>query len=98
MISEAVTMSKPVSLMGAFAEPPRPETMLRSARSSTSVTRRQVMRSGRKPGIWPRWATLSVRAASRLWAEPTAWASPVKWMFTSSCGSTMRGRRRCRRP
>ena len=65
-----------------------PVTIVRSALSSTSVTRRQVMPVGPNPGMPPRCATLSVSAASRLCAEPTACASPVKCMFTSSCGST----------
>ena len=80
-------MSNPLSRTGALLEPPMPVIMERRARSSTSVTRRQVMPSGRKPSIRPRCATLSVRAASRLCADPTAWASPVKCMFTSSSGS-----------
>ena len=88
IISDAVTMSKPDSRIGAFGEPPIPETTVRSALSSTSVTRRQVMPLGLNPGICPRCATLSVNAARRLCAEPTACASPVKWIFTSSCGST----------
>ena len=54
MISDAVTMSNPVSRSGAFAEPPRPETMLRSPRSSMSTTRRQVMSDGFTPGMRPR--------------------------------------------
>ena len=54
MISDAVTMSNPVSRSGAFAEPPRPETMLRSPRSSMSTTRRQEMSDGLAPGISPR--------------------------------------------
>ena len=54
MISDAVTMSNPVSRSGAFAEPPRPETMLRSARSSMSTTRRHVMSDGFTPSMRPR--------------------------------------------
>ena len=88
MISEAVTISKPVSRRGAFAGPPRPVTTLRSARSSTSVTRRQVMSSGPVSGTSPRWTAFSVIAPSRLCAEPTAWASPVKWTLISSSGTT----------
>ena len=39
MISEAGVMSNPVSVGTPFAEPPRPDTMLRKLRSFTSRTR-----------------------------------------------------------
>ena len=66
--SDAVTMSNPVSLMGAFAEPPSPVTMERKDLSSTSLTLLKVTPVGVKPFIPPLCATLSVRAASKLCA------------------------------
>ena len=88
MISDAVTMSNPDSRIGPLLGPPSPVTICRSARSSTSTTRRHVMFCGPNPGIFPLSAILSVIADSKLCADATACASPVKWMFTSSCGST----------
>ena len=46
IISEAVTMSKPVSRSGALIGPPMPVTMLLRERSSISRTRRHVMPGG----------------------------------------------------
>ena len=89
MISEAAEISKPVSRKGAAARPPTPVTTLRRARSSASVTRRQVMPSGVKPSISPRWAALSVIAARKLWADSMAWKSPVKWRLISTAGCTV---------
>ena len=64
--SEAVTMSNPVSLRGALALPPSPvKTLLRDL-SSTSVTLLIVTPCGENPLILPLWATLSVKATSKL--------------------------------
>src|SRR3989338_7714812 len=38
------------------------------------------------PETFPRWMWASTSATSRLWAELTAWKSPVKWMLTLSEG------------
>ena len=81
-------MSNRVSRKGLLLLPPMPATMLRSDRSDASVTRDHCIPVGWKPGTWPRKTALSTRAASKLWAEATAWASPVKWMFISSSGTT----------
>ena len=81
-------MSNPVSLIGALFEPPSPIATCRSDRSSMSDTRRSVIPAGDRPATCPRCTALSVSAASKLCADATACASPVKWMFTSSSGST----------
>jgi hypothetical protein len=66
-----------------------PMTMLRSARSLTSSTRRQVTlwRSTlKKSSLW--WTWLSIIAASRLWAAVTACRSPVRCRLRVSIGTT----------
>ena len=72
MISEEAEMSKPPSRIGPLTLPPTPVTTLRKARSSASVTRRQVTPCASKPATILRWTALSVMAASRLWADCTA--------------------------
>ena len=53
MTSDAEVMSKPDSRGTPSIRPPRPVTMLRSARSLTSSTRRQVTRYGSSPAALP---------------------------------------------
>ncbi len=85
-------MSKPSSRGAPLAPPPRPLTMLRSARSFTSSARRQLTRRGSRPSALPQNRWLSTIAASRLFAAVMAWKSPVKWRLISSIGAT------CARP
>ena len=88
MTSEAAVMSKPVSRGTPSSRPPRPTTMLRSARSLMSMTRRHVMlwRSSPSSLPWNRWA--SSMAEHMLWAAVTACMSPVRWRLNSSMGTT----------
>src|SRR5579884_3346628 len=88
MTSDAAVMSKPVCRGMPSSRAPRPATMLRSARSLTSRTRRQVTLAGSIPSAlpWNRW--LSIIAASRLCAAVTAWKSPVRCRLTVSNGTT----------
>ena len=51
MISDAALMSNPASLTGAFSLPPAPVIIVRSARSSASVTRRHVIPDASKSSI-----------------------------------------------
>src|ERR671931_1766835 len=62
--------------------------MLRSARSFMSTQRRQLIVSGSIPSSLPCSRCASSIAASRLFAAPIAWMSPVKWRFMSSIGTT----------
>ena len=72
--------------------------MSRSARSLMSTQRRHEIESGSMYGfaLW-RMCASSI-AASRLFAAPIAWMSPVKWRFMSSIGTTCASRRPPRRP
>ena len=81
-------MSKPVSRGTPFARPPRPTTVWRSTRSSMSTQRRQVIECGSSPRSFPCRRCESTIAASRLFAAPIAWMSPVKWRLISSIGTT----------
>ena len=54
IISEAVTMSNPLSLRGALELPPMPVITLLKDLSSISVTLLKVISSGKKPGMRPR--------------------------------------------
>ena len=81
-------MSKPASRVTPLALPPSPVTTLRSTRSFTSMTRRQVTDAGSISSALPCIRLASSMAASRLWAAPTAWMSPVKWRLMSSMGTT----------
>ena len=78
IISEAVTISKPVSLTGKLFVPPIPVTICLRERCSMSVTRRKDIPLAVNPGICFLWAAFSVSATRRLCADPTACASPVK--------------------
>ena len=80
-------MSKPVSRGEPFARPPSPTTIRRSARSSMSRQRRHVIECGSMRSLFPCRRCASSIAASRLFAAPIAWMSPVKWRFTSSGGT-----------
>ena len=62
--------------------------MLRSARSFMSSARRQPTRSWSILCGLPCRIDASSIAASRLFAAPMAWMSPVKWRFRSSIGTT----------
>ena len=86
--SDAAVMSNPVWRVTPSILPPRPTMMLRSARSFTSMTRRQVMLCRSRPSSlpWCRW--LSTIADRRLCAAVTAWKSPVRWRLSSSIGIT----------
>ena len=88
MTSLAAVMSKPVWRGTPSSLPPSPTTMLRSARSLTSRTRRQVMSCGSMPAALPWWRWLSSIADSRLCAAVTAWKSPVRCRLRSSIGTT----------
>ena len=86
--SEATVMSKP-SLRGKpLPMPPSEHTISRSARSFMSTTRLQEIRRASRPRAFPWWMWLSSNAASRLFAAPMAWKSPVKWRLMSSMGTT----------
>ena len=89
MISDAAMKSKRVCRSGLVFAPPAPATTLRSARSDASVTLDQLMPAGCMPQAAFRYTAFSTSAARRLWAEPTACASPVKWMLISSSGTTV---------
>ena len=89
MISDAAEMSNPVSRSGPSARPPTPVTIRRSARSSASVTRRQVMPSAVKPSIARELTALSAIEARKLCADWIAWKSPVKCRLMSAAGSTV---------
>jgi hypothetical protein len=77
MTSLASLISKKDSRGTPLSGPPRPTTSLRRLPSLTGLTRGQVTRTGsRRSSLpWRRWA--SSIAASRLWAAPIAWPSPV---------------------
>ena len=62
--------------------------MSRSARSLMSMQRRHEIESGSMPSLLPCRMCASSIAASRLFAAPIAWMSPVKWRFMSSIGTT----------
>ena len=84
-------ISNPSSRGTPMSRPPRPTTIWRRARSFMSITRRQrIWRTSRSTVPWNK--ALSSIAASRLWAAPTAWMSPVKCRLMSSIGNT------CERP
>ena len=86
--SEAAVMSKPVSRGEPFSRPPSPITTRRSARSSMSTQRLHVIVSGSIPRRLPCSRCASSIAASRLFAAPIAWMSPVKWRLMDSIGVT----------
>ena len=62
--------------------------MSRSARSLMSMQRRHEIESGSMSSSLPCRMCASSIAASRLFAAPIAWMSPVKWRFRSSIGTT----------
>ena len=62
--------------------------MSRSERSLMSMQRRQLIDSGSMLSALPCSRCVSSIAASRLFAAPIAWMSPVKWRFMSSIGTT----------
>ena len=88
MISEATTMSKPLSRGAPCAGPPRPMTMSRSARSFMSITRFHDTRRASMFRAFPWWMWLSISAASRLCASAMAAKSPVKCRLMFSIGTT----------
>jgi hypothetical protein len=88
MISEPGMMTNRSSRAGPPFMPPRPTTMLRSARSFMSMVRGQVMRRVSSPRALPWCRCASSRAERRLWALAMAWKSPVKWRLMSSIGIT----------
>ena len=88
MTSEAAVMSNPVCRGTPSMREPSPITMLRSARSLTSSTRRQVMLCGSRPSSLPWYRWLSIIADSRLCAAVTAWMSPVRCRLSTSIGTT----------
>ena len=88
MISLATVMSNPSSRGTPFAFPPRPSTTNRSCRSFMSTQRFQVIFFTSIPRAFPCWMWLSSMAASRLFAAPMAWKSPVKCRLISSIGTT----------
>ena len=81
-------MSKPVCRGTPSMREPSPITMLRSARSLTSSTRRQVMLCGSRPSLLPWYRWLSIIADSMLCAAVTACMSPVRCRFSTSIGTT----------
>src|SRR5215471_13907738 len=86
--SDAAVMSNPVCLGTPSAAAPRPITMLRSARSLTSSTRRQVMLCWSMPSLFPWCRWLSSIAESMLCAAVTACMSPVRCRLSVSNGTT----------
>ena len=84
---DAAVMSKPVSRVTPPVRPPRPATMLRSARSLMSMDRRIATLRGSMSCV-PKCSALSTIAASRLFASAMAAKSPVKWRLISSPGVT----------
>ena len=88
MTSLATVMSKPSSRGTPCILPPRPSTILRSWRSFMSTQRFQVIFLTSMPSLLPCWMWLSSIAASRLFAAPMAWKSPVKCRLMSSIGTT----------
>ncbi len=88
MTSDAAVMSNPVCRGTPSPRAPSPMTMLRSARSLTSSTRRQVMLCMSMPSAlpWKRW--LSIIADSMLCAAVTACMSPVRCRLSTSMGTT----------
>ena len=86
--SDAAVMSNPVWRGKPFALPPSPTTMSRKERSLMSMQRRQLIDSGSIPSTFPCSRCVSSMAASKLFAAPIAWMSPVKWRFMSSIGTT----------
>src|SRR3954447_8001868 len=65
-----------------------PTAICRSARSFMSTARRQPTRSWSILCGLPCRIDASSMAASRLFAAPMAWMSPVKWRLRSSIGTT----------
>ena len=53
-----------------------------------STQRRHEIESASMPSLLPWRMLASSIAASRLFAAPIAWMSPVKWRFMSSIGTT----------
>ena len=53
-----------------------------------SMQRRQLIDSGSMLSTFPCSRCVSSIAASKLFAAPIAWMSPVKWRFMSSIGTT----------
>jgi len=88
MISDADVMSKPVTRGVPFFSPPRATSISRRARSFMSMTRRQLIWSRSMFFSLPWNRCASRNAAHRLWAEVTAWKSPVRCRFISSGGTT----------
>ena len=81
-------MSNPVCRGTPSMREPSPTTMLRSARSLTSSTRRQVMLCWSRPSLLPWYRWLSIIADSMLCAAVTACMSPVRCRFSTSMGTT----------
>ena len=81
-------MSKPSCRGMPCVGPPRPITTSRSDRSFMSSTRLKVIRRGSMFSSLPWKMWLSTRAIRALFAEVTAWKSPVKCRLISSIGST----------
>ncbi len=88
IISLATVMSKPSSLGVPFVLPPSPSTMKRSCLSFISTHLFHVILRGSIPKALPCWMWLSSIAASKLFAAPIAWKSPVKCRLISSMGTT----------
>ena len=87
MISLATVMSKPSLRSTPFFSPPRPSRIYRSCLSFISTHLRQVILFISMSRALPCMMWLSIIAASRLFAAPIAWISPVKCRFMSSIGT-----------
>ncbi len=81
-------MSNPSSRGNPLAGPPSATVISRSARSFMSMTRFQAILRTSKPSSLPWLMWLSIIAASKLFANPMALKSPVKWRLMSSIGTT----------
>ena len=88
MISDATVISYPSSRGIPLVLPPSPSTTFRSWRSFMSTQRLQVIFLGSMFSSLPWKMWLSIIAASRLFAAPIAWKSPVKCRLMSSMGTT----------
>ena len=86
--SLALVMSKPVSLGTPLLGPPRPTIICLKLRSLTSRQRFQVTSWGSIRYGFPFRIDVSTQAASKLFASPTAWVSPVRCRLKSSIGIT----------
>ena len=88
MTSEATVISKPSSRGKPFDTPPNDETICRKERSFMSIARRHDIRRVSRPSFVAPINMVSIKADSRLFAEPMAWKSPVKCRLISSIGTT----------